>query len=133
MHDLLVLVLVTLATYRLTVLIVRDQFPPVRWARVRLAGDEEAGLPRASWSPEWLADLVTCCWCASVWVAGGVVGAVEVFTAVGVMLPLLTWPAAAGVAAYAIERQDRHYQRPYGVVIMTLTSFASGVVRSGTR
>lgn len=107
MRDLLVLALVALATYRLTVLVTRDEFPPVRWARVRLAGDEEMGVRRASWSPEWLADLVTCCWCASVWVAGGVVAAVEVFTAAGVMLPLLAWPAAAGVAAYAIERQDR--------------------------
>jgi hypothetical protein len=54
--------LLMLCAWRLTHLVVADDFPPVRWARGRL----ERG-------PEWLGDLVSCCYCAGVWVAGGLV------------------------------------------------------------
>jgi hypothetical protein len=45
----------SLASARATRLIVRDDFPPVRWARDQI---EQRG-------PGWLVDLVSCPWCAS--------------------------------------------------------------------
>lgn len=98
------LLLVALTSYRLTRLVVHDTFPPVRWVRVKLAGDADAYAPRASWSPEWLADLVSCHWCSSVWVAGGVVLVTDVW--VGLPWPLLVWGAAATAAAWLCHLED---------------------------
>jgi len=95
----LLFVFMCLATYRCTRLVVKDDFPPVLWARDRLVGgwrplttaeqetvraqpggnqpfpmQEIDGIPhrwntRRSWSPAWLADLISCPWCASGWVS----------------------------------------------------------------
>ncbi|MFD9824875.1 DUF1360 domain-containing protein [Streptomyces violascens] len=97
----------TLATYRLTRLVVRDDFPPLLWARGKLAGGwggpaQDVPVYRAGWSPQWLADLVTCPWCASAWVALGVVGGTD--TAVAMPVPVLMWLAAwAGGALLASQ------------------------------
>lgn len=132
----LLLTLMVLATYRLTRLVVRDDFPPVLWVRDRLAGgwrdlttkEEEQIAPvrgsgymelRRKWevdtegkqryvrrhprSPAWLADLLTCPWCASGWVALGVTLSVT-FTA-GLPVPLLVWPAVWGAAAVLASRE----------------------------
>jgi hypothetical protein len=63
--DWLLATLAALTCYRLTRLVVRDDFPPVRWSRdqVRRLAVHKA------WP--WLDDLVTCHWCASGWVAIG--------------------------------------------------------------
>jgi Protein of unknown function (DUF1360) len=76
----------SVATWRATHLVVADDFPPVRWVRRRLV----AG------APEWLGDLVTCCWCASVWIAAGLTVAADL--AVGVPAPWLVFGVAAGAA-----------------------------------
>jgi hypothetical protein len=104
----LVLLLMTGASYRLTRLITKDDFPPVLWVRDRLAGgwrppttkeQHHAKYPvgqlaegscshvpglgmftlsdgeiqiyarKAGWSPYWLADLISCPWCASAYVS----------------------------------------------------------------
>ncbi len=113
----LLLIVMSLATYRLTRLTVRDTFPPVLWVRDRLAGgwrpltepEMEKGLSgvdvdgvkqtyvrRAKWSPYWLAELVSCSWCASGWISLAVTAGT--WGAVGLPVPLLIWPAvwAAG-------------------------------------
>jgi hypothetical protein len=123
----LLLIVMSLATYRGTRLIVEDTFPPVLWARDRLAGgwrpltDKEwvqvrsAGLAympwktqavdgvenrwveRKKWSPNWLAELVSCPWCASGWVA--LVVTAGTWATVGLPVPLLVWAAVWAVGA----------------------------------
>lgn len=117
----LLLIVMSLATYRLTRLAVADTFPPVLWVRDRLAGgwrpmtDEERGrgwgpgqmefidgvahryVRRVSWSPQWLADLVSCSWCASGWVALGVTAGAWWW--VGLPVPALCWLAVWAVGA----------------------------------
>lgn len=122
MNAFLLLGLMSLAVYRLTRLVVRDTFPPVLWVRDRVAGgwrplteSERSGpgklvpephwtkidgvlnryVRRASWSPHWLAELLTCPWCASGWITGIVVLATDMTT--GVPAPVLT-----GLSAWAL-------------------------------
>lgn len=119
----LLLIVASLATYRLTRLIVKDTFPPVLWLRDHFVGgwrpltaDEQAApvavpwrnqtmeidgvmnrwITRWKWVPAWLSDLLSCPWCASGWISLAVITAVA-FT-VGVPAPVLIWPAvwAAG-------------------------------------
>jgi hypothetical protein len=136
----LLLIVMTLAVYRITRLVTRDDFPPVLWLRDRLAGgwrplslkeQETKRLPvmdhdgqsatvtglgavqqidgqlhryvnRSKRSPYWLAELVSCPWCVSGWIAGALTLAVAL--TVGVPAPLLVWPAVWGAAALLAAR-----------------------------
>ena len=110
----LLLVLMSVATYRITRLVTTDTLPPALWVRDRLAGgwreaeDHETptdvidGVPsvynkRAGWSPYWVGKLITCNWCASAYVAAGVVGTVWVVD--GLPLPGLLWVSVWGAGA----------------------------------
>lgn len=142
----LLLFVMSLATYRLTRLVVADTFPPVLWLRDRVAGgwrplsEAERGayyayqgwspmgrpegeempskvrrafvalgsvqevdgtleryVRRVRWSPSWLAELISCPWCCSGWVALGVTAGV--WATVGLPVPLLVWPAVWAVGA----------------------------------
>ncbi|MEV4227252.1 DUF1360 domain-containing protein [Streptomyces bobili] len=128
MDTWLLLLVMSLATYRLTRLVVEDVFPPVLWLRDRLAGgwrplteaesaelakdpmstpapwplqdiDGEASryVRRWRWVPQWIADLLSCPWCASGWVALAVTAGT--WAAVGLPVPLLVWPAVWGAGA----------------------------------
>jgi len=133
METWLLLLVMSLAVYRLTRFVVEDDFPPMLWVRERLVGGwkpltvEERGrllagdLPtqyapletiddvphrfvhRAPWSPKWLADLLSCPWCASGWIAAGVTAGT--WAVIGLPVPLLVWPAvwAAGALIAAQE------------------------------
>lgn len=138
METWLLLLVMSLATYRLTRLVVSDTFPPVLWLRDRLAGGwrdltteeqrlliggvlpgdkaaelrkawsvntegEQRYLHRWRWVPQWIADLISCPWCASGWVALGVTAGV--WAVAGLAMPLLVWPAvwAAGALIAAQE------------------------------
>lgn len=131
----LLLIVMSLAVYRLTRLVVADTFPPVLWLRDRLVGgwreptmkeqhhelfptgeveehtlksvpglgmfqlvDGELFIYARRWkrSPFWLAELLSCPWCASGWVALGVTGGV--WAVAGLAMPVLVWLAvwAAG-------------------------------------
>lgn len=124
--------MLTLASYRLTRLVVKDTFPPVLWLRDRLAGgwrpptlaeqeeyaragagrravlrtdwsygpeDDEPQryVRRVGWSPHWLAELITCPWCASAYVSAAVVAGT--WWAVGLPVPLLVWAAVWGASS----------------------------------
>lgn len=131
------LLLMTLASYRLTRLVVKDTFPPVLWLRDRLAGgwrpltlgeleeytrsgagrkavlrtdwsygpdDEEPQryVRRARWSPVWLAELITCPWCASAYVSAAVV--LGTWTVIDIPPVWLVWGAVwAGSALLASQ------------------------------
>lgn len=124
MNLLVVALFMPVAVYRLTRLIVKDDFPPILWVRDRLAGGwrplttkEQEILSRQPgwnhpfplttqdgkqlrwntrrrWSPYWLGDLISCPWCASAYVAAGA-------AVYGACLDWYTWPVALVVWLYA--------------------------------
>lgn len=96
MSLILLLVLMTLACYRITRLITIDTFPPVEWARRKIVQAERL--------PKWLGKLVTCYWCSSVWVAAGLT--LLVALTVGLPLPCLVWPAIAAGSAWISHLED---------------------------
>lgn len=61
---------------------------------------------RSHWtySPHWLAELITCPWCASAYVAGALTAAVDVFY--GIPVPWLIGPAVWAVAAVLASREE---------------------------
>lgn len=86
----LVVVLVCLTTYRVSRFIALDAFPPVAVPRdwvLRKLGDDH-----------WFSYLITCMWCVSVYVSGGLVLVTDHW--VSVPLPWLVWPAASAVTGY---------------------------------
>lgn len=93
----------TLGTYRLTRLVVDDTFPPIEWIRSRLTGDDPA-VPRWRRVPPWVGDLVSCSWCASVWVSAGVTALTWIW--IGLPVPLLSWGAVAAAAAWLAHLED---------------------------
>ena len=116
-----------LTVYRATRLIVKDTFPPVLWLRDRIAGGwrpltepelrgnvqfrhtqeikgvKNRWVERPRWSPHWLAELITCPWCASGWITGVVVLATDLTT--GLPLPWLYGPAVWGAAALLASQE----------------------------
>jgi len=89
----LLLLVLAFGTYRITRLIVRDDFPPVARPRAWIADR----------GPEWLGELVTCPWCASGWIAMGAVAAAA--WTVGLPAPVLCWPAVWGAAAWIAHHE----------------------------
>lgn len=133
METWLLLLVMSLATYRLTRLVVEDDFPPMLWVQDRLVGGwrpmteaenavalGRAGTPtdtarildgrvaeidgvtnryvqRWRWVPQWIADLLSCPWCASGWIALAVTAGT--WAVVGLPVPLLVWLATWAVGA----------------------------------
>lgn len=127
METWLLLIVMSLAVYRGTRLVVADTFPPVLWLRDRLAGGwrptteqereivfrqpdgtqpfplmeidgvEQRWVQRWKWSPFWLAELISCPWCASGWVALAVTAGTWAW--VGLPVPVLVWLAVWAVGA----------------------------------
>lgn len=131
MDTWLLLIVMSLAVYRLTRFVVEDDFPPMLWVRDRLVGGwrpitemendvllghaGKAGdtarildggvadvdgvasryLKRWRWVPQWIADLISCPFCASGWIAVGVTAGV--WATVGLPVPLLCWVAVWAV------------------------------------
>lgn len=123
MTTIVILFLLPVASYRLTRLITKDTFPPILWLRDRLAGgwrpltEPEWGMirsgkgdvlkpfevvddvqnryvRRASWSPYWLAELLSCPWCASAYTSAAL-------TVWGALWDMYAWPTALLVWLYA--------------------------------
>jgi hypothetical protein len=63
----------------------------------RIDGETNRYVRRAKWSPYWLAELVSCSWCVSGWLAAALTAGVA-FT-VGVPAPVLVWGAVWGASA----------------------------------
>jgi hypothetical protein len=116
MTILLVLGLVA-ATWRLTRLLVRDEFPPARalrewvlatFAVIDLRGNITGGR-RLGGVGRSVAYLWTCQWCMSIWVAATLVAIAEWRT--DVPLPWLVGALAAAVSGVMSMVEDEHDQR----------------------
>lgn len=110
MHDIVLLVLVALATYRLTRLVAVDRITqaPREWLQFRLEDRAMAQVAAPPKDPDqWQsmgAYLLGCMWCASVWVGGLVVLAAELF--IGLSSPWwLVWPAASAVTGWLASNE----------------------------
>lgn len=94
----LVLLTATLAAYRLTRLIVRDDFPPIQWVRDsvtnKLNCPVESGA-RAFWC-HTVTELLSCPWCIGWWISAATVGGLMV-VGVSIPVPVLTVFAISSV------------------------------------
>lgn len=114
MNDIVLLLLLGLTTYRATWFVTRDSFPPMRRIREWLlsrANDsgtyvqvDELGHEddhgeyrelRGGWS--WAAELITCYWCVSAWLAAAFVFLTNLVH--DLSLPFLWFGATAAIAA----------------------------------
>jgi hypothetical protein len=108
----LVVVLLILASYRVTRLIVYDDFPPIFWLRSKITyarppitrtdkvWDYRTG--QWQWGDSeidywWLGELVNCPWCTSAYVSGA--GVLIMWAVYGMPLPILVWLAVWGGSA----------------------------------
>jgi uncharacterized protein DUF1360 len=102
----LLLVGMALATFRLTRLVVEDDFPPVElgraWVRSVRPVQNKEGDPNG-WRWWWGGELVSCYWCASGWISGGTV--LIVWALHGMALPVLWWFAVWGLATLTYKAQ----------------------------
>ena len=83
----LAVVLVCLATYRITRLLAADAFPPL--ARARDAIEDRWG------DASWQAYLAHCPWCISVYTGALLTAAAVLGLDDGLAAPLLVWPTAS--------------------------------------
>jgi hypothetical protein len=99
----LLLVLLSLATFRATRLAVRDDFPPLLWLRWKIIearpGHVNRNQEEVHW---WLGELVSCRWCASGWISLALVG--SVWALHGIPLPIVCWLAVWGAGAVLTDR-----------------------------
>lgn len=109
----LTVILMTLCAYRLSHLLVDDEFPPIKWLRDKFTfpytlpqTDERRRRTRV---PYWLAYLWTCNWCMTVWTSGGVT--VLTWLVLGLPAPLLVWGGVAAGAAL-ISHVENYLIRP---------------------
>lgn len=102
----LLLTVLSFATFRLTRLITRDDFPPVfaaRWWVQHL----RPTIVRKDGSTDWwwLGELASCPWCASAYLSGGLV-LVTWLIGYSLPVPVFCWLAvwgAGALLAYAAE------------------------------
>jgi hypothetical protein len=76
---------------------------PTTYGTTDIKGVANRWVERKSWSPDWLAELITCPWCASGWVAGLVTAATDV--TVGLPAPVLCGLAVWGAGALLASRE----------------------------
>lgn len=88
----------TVATARLTRLIVHDTYPPAAWLRDRW----RALVRNGEWS-----NLVDCHWCAAPYVAAVVLAAALLSDLAAWWWIIAGWLAGSYAAAYIVEHDDR--------------------------
>lgn len=117
-----ILVLLSLACARVTRLVIKDDWPPLLWARERIVNarppvparvsyveppgqylDEPLLQTRTHWNFWYVGELVTCPWCASAYVSG--VGVLIVWALRGLPLPVLCWLAVWYAAAWLLAHE----------------------------
>jgi hypothetical protein len=119
----LLLIVLSAATFRLTRLVTRDDFPPIAWARGKIQHaraqvwtrapamldgmlvinpDTGAPIDPGEWRWWWAGELVSCHWCCSAYIAAGAVGFADLVTSVP--LPVACWLAVWGAGAVLVDR-----------------------------
>lgn len=116
----LTILLLFIATHRITRLIVEDKIPLMKWPRDKICdyldpqGSEQykhslAAAPGSPWGlfGESIAYLLTCPWCMSVWVGAGLTWLVAATS--GIHLPWSTWvlvaASASSITGFLAERE----------------------------
>jgi hypothetical protein len=84
MSPWVIIVLLSLATHRITRVITRDWFPPIRKVRVWI--DHKLG------EEHWLSYLTQCDWCAGTWVAGALTTGLALYIACVMHQSWWPWP-----------------------------------------
>lgn len=74
------------------------------WPLRTTDGDTKRYTYRWSWSPEWLAELWSCPWCVSGWIAGGVTAVTDIV--IGIPVPVLQGVAVWALGAVAASRKE---------------------------
>jgi uncharacterized protein DUF1360 len=109
----LLVLLVVVATHRLTRLAVADEIPLVKVPRDAAVNWLDPTTPgaRAPWGGfgRSVAYLLGCPWCMSIWVGGVLVWLTAVM--VGLPAPWLVWLAASSVTGWAASAESEHEQR----------------------
>jgi len=77
---------------------------PRPWSSMVIDEVENRWVERARWVPHWLADLLSCPFCASGWIGAGVVAATW-FAPAGLSAPVLCWFSAWAIGGL-IAAQD---------------------------
>lgn len=96
MNSALLIVLTCVVAYRLTRLVVKDQFPPIAVQRARIA---------ERWGEDsWQAYLSQCAWCAGFYIAGPIVLAVDLIE--GLPVPVLVWGTAWAACGFLAAWDD---------------------------
>lgn len=73
------------------------------WSYREIDDEPHRYVRRASWSPAWLAELITCPWCASAYASGALVAVTDV--TYGLPVPWLMGPAVWAGAALLASRE----------------------------
>lgn len=102
MNYWLLLLVLSFATFRLTRLITRDDFPPILWARTKIQHARPQRTVNGEFEWWWLGELVSCHWCASGWVSLAFVETSNIFASIP--LPIFTWFAVWGIGAVLVDR-----------------------------
>lgn len=91
MTQVLVFVLIVLASYRVWRLLARDAFPPVQVPRDWVLGH----------TPDWVGTMLGCGWCAGSWVTLATTWVVS--ACVSVEAPVLVGVAASAVVGFVAQ------------------------------
>lgn len=118
MSNLALLLVLALATHRVTRLLTRDQVPVIKrprdlvlaWIDPRDTEGHEVGRAPLGGFGRSIAYLMECDWCMSVWVAGALTWATA--TTVGLPLPWLVWPALSTVTGLIASRLEADEPAP---------------------
>lgn len=113
----LLVLLIVVATHRLTRLAVQDEMPLIKIPRDKVAnyfgrfdadGNLVAGrqLGRVGWS---VAYVLGCPWCSSIYIGAAVVWVATWFASVPA--PVLVWLAASSITGLIADREAEHEQR----------------------
>ncbi len=73
------------------------------WSYREIDDEPHRYVRRASWSPAWLAELITCPWCASAYVSGALVAATDL--TYGLPVPWLMGGAVWALSALLASRE----------------------------
>jgi hypothetical protein len=106
----ILLLLMCFANFRITRLIVKDDFPPILWIRNKIIDFKPDHIIKDRDDDQqyyvhwWGGSLITCGWCAGGWTSGAMV--LVIWFLHGMPLPILIWFAIWGVSSILTDKLD---------------------------